>query len=75
MYNGLDEVNGHVLYDKYMYRMFEAFRAHNIVLDINTPRTMSSYMSLPKTVIGIGLNWLHSQDDEVSSPEISQFLA
>jgi hypothetical protein len=70
-----DAMNGYPLYDKYMARAFESFRAHNCVLDINTPNTMSSYMGMSKTCVGNGMNWMHEPDHGVSEPEAAMFLA
>lgn len=71
----LDAMNGYPLYDKYMARAFESFRAHNCVLDINTPNTMSSYMGMSKTCVGNGMNWMHEPDYGVCEPETEMFLA
>ena len=68
-------MNGYPLYDKYMARAFESFRAHNCVLDINTPNTMASYMGMSKTCVGNGMNWMHEPDYGVCEPETEMFLA
>jgi hypothetical protein len=68
-------MNGYPLYDKYLYRAFESFRAHNCVLDINVPRAMSSYMGMSKTCVGSGMNWMHEPEPDECSPESEMFLA
>lgn len=70
-----DAMNGYPLYDRYMARAFESFRAHNCVLDNNTPFTMSSYMGMSKTCVGNGMNWMHEPDHRECLPEADQFLA
>ncbi len=71
----MDAMNGFPLYDRYLYRAFESFRAYNCVLDTNTPRTMSGYISLSKTVVGSGMNWMHEPEEDICLPEANAFLA
>lgn len=73
-YDG-DQMNGYPLYDHYMYKAFETFRAHNVVLDINTPKTMSNYMTVSKTCVGVGVNWLHEPEPDECLPEAQAYLA
>lgn len=68
-------MSGFPLYDRYLYRAFESFRAYNCVLDINTPQSMSSYMSISKTCVGCAMNWMHEVQHENSSKQAEAYLA
>ena len=68
-------MNGYPLYDHYMYRAFQTFRGYNNVLDINEPKTVSKYLGLSKTCVGIGMNWMHEPEEDVCAPEADMFLA
>lgn len=68
-------MNGFPLYDRYLYRAFESFRAHNCVLDNNKPKTMSWYVSLSKTCVGSGMNWMHEPEEDYCTDEANAYLA
>lgn len=68
-------MGGMPIYDRYLYRALETFRAHNCVLDSNKPNTISSYMGLSKTVVGNGMNWMHEPEQDMCLPEADRYLA
>lgn len=68
-------MNGYPLYDHYMYRAFESFRGYNNVLDSNKPKSISKYLSLSKTCVGNGMNWMHEPELDECAPEAQMFLA
>ena len=70
-----DEMNGAPLYDRYLARAFETFRAHNCVLDINRVKTISGYMGMSKTCVGNGMNWMHEQPTIQENPLAEAYLA
>jgi hypothetical protein len=48
---------------------------HQSVFDLNSPRTVSRNLSMPKTVIATISNWMSWDQPEVPDPEVVRRMA
>jgi hypothetical protein len=64
-----DQLNGTLSIDNYTADELESLAPHKSVFDLNSPRSVSKNLSIPKPVVSTIANWMHSWRDEAPNPE------
>lgn len=57
-----DQLNGTLSLDNNIAEKLNALAPHKSVFDLNSPRTVSTNLSMPKTVVSTLSGWIHSND-------------
>lgn len=56
----MDALNGMLILDRRMYERMKALEPHTGVLDLDTPRTLSSNIQIPAPTVSTISNWVHT---------------
>lgn len=63
-----DEMNLMLVLDTYMFERLRRLEAHHYALDLEAPRKISGYLSMPAPVVATATNWLYEDIDYDSLP-------
>ena len=53
----------------------EPLAPHKNIMDIHNPRKLSGIAAIPKQVVSTVANWLHSEEDTVTTDEQRAFMS
>jgi hypothetical protein len=62
VYSLWDQLNGILIHDAKMAKRMERHRPHLYALNLNNPRSLSSYIELPGPVVANIAAWVHGND-------------
>ena len=70
----LDALNFTLLLDNDLAEEFKHLDPHKSAFELDTPRTISGNLSIPKTVIGTINNWLHYEEPNVKPTDFMKSI-